>query len=78
MIYLKKINKNIKECPYCGSKEYYIKQRFSIILLDLMVKKRKMGNFTIIHIMKTQVNLLGVKNVIKDYLSWRVKRQIAI
>ena len=78
MIYLKKINKNIKECTYCGSKEYYIKQRFSIILLDLMVKKRKMGNFTIIHIMKTQVNLLGVKNVIKDYLSWMVKRQIAI
>lgn len=23
-----KIDRNIKECPYCGSKEYYIKQSF--------------------------------------------------
>lgn len=23
------IDKNIKACPYCGSQEYYIKQRFS-------------------------------------------------
>ena len=26
---LKSIDKNIKECPYCGSEEYYIKQSFT-------------------------------------------------
>lgn len=24
-----KIDKNIKECPYCGSEEYYIKQSYT-------------------------------------------------
>lgn len=26
---MKQIGKDIKECPYCGSEEYYIKQRVS-------------------------------------------------